>query len=106
MLRLISQSANDPLHHLTVGNELVHCKFPDAWRENLKTPVINFGERTLAIIWTTIIRWSSALTLDDHIMYDHIGIYDFSHVVCRPLKSRVSDNKKSSLKHTKYNMIL
>jgi hypothetical protein len=33
MLRLISQSANDPLHHLTVGNELVRCRFADAWQE-------------------------------------------------------------------------
>jgi hypothetical protein len=45
---------------------------------------------------------SFAIILDDHVMHEHTSLYHHSQLVMRSGKSRIPNNSKLSLEHTKY----
>ena len=46
-------------------------------------------------------HWIMALTLDDHAVQNHTTVYHLPHLLIRPYQSRVPNDSKALLQHSK-----
>jgi hypothetical protein len=63
--------------------------------------LLNLGKMSLKIKWTIINRCRAAFTLDDYVVHDHTNVNHLSHLRLPPGGSRVPNNGKMMLEHTK-----
>jgi hypothetical protein len=63
--------------------------------------LLNLSKRSLKIKWMVIILRCITLTLNDQVVYDHITVHHLPHPRFRPSGSRVPNNGKTLLDHTK-----
>src|SRR3989337_2976847 len=84
--------------HMWVSDLLTHIEED---RPCCRYLVINSCKRTLPEIWFSVKHWLFLLALNDHVVQDDTASHDLPHLIFRPGLSRVPDNSKSRLKHTK-----
>jgi hypothetical protein len=63
--------------------------------------MINLHNMTLTHVWTNMPGSSLAVIIDDHVMHDHKSLHHLPHLILRPGKTRIPNNSKLILKHTK-----
>jgi hypothetical protein len=81
-----------------VTNFYVHSEKIDKICRHL---MINLCKRILTLLATNMPGSSLVVILDDHVMHDHTSLHHLPHLIVRPGKSRIPNNRKLSLKHTK-----
>jgi hypothetical protein len=62
--------------------------------------LINLGKRTLEIKRLVIFNQFFMLTLNIHVVHDHITVHALLHLRLRQSKSKIHENSKSMLKHS------
>jgi hypothetical protein len=63
--------------------------------------MLNLRKRTLKLVRTNMPHLSLAVILDDNVMHDHTSLHHLPHLIMRLRQSRIPNNSKLNLKHTK-----